>query len=76
MVVRIITTATCPYCEEAISLLKALGVEFDKTVLRTQAEKAAFKKHHATVPQIWVGKTHIGGCSELKAFLKEKLLNA
>lgn len=76
MFVRIITTPTCPYCEEAISLLKTLGVEFDKTVLRTQAERDSFKKHHETVPQIWVGKTHIGGCSDLKAFLKEKLLNA
>jgi glutaredoxin len=53
-----------------------LGVEVDKTVLKTPKEKESFKKFHDTVPQIWVGETHIGGYDELKAFLKGKLLDA
>lgn len=74
--VKIVTTATCPYCELAISLLTTIGVEVDKRVLSTQAEKDSFKAHHPTVPQIWVGETHIGGYDDLKAFLKGKLLDA
>jgi glutaredoxin len=60
----------------AIDLLTKLGVEVDKTVLKTPHEKESFKKFHDTVPQIWVGETHIGGYDELKAFLKGKLLDA
>ncbi|MFC3318466.1 glutaredoxin domain-containing protein [Rhizobium rosettiformans] len=74
--VRIITQPACPFCELAVDLLTKLGVEVDKTVLKTPAEKEAFKKHHETVPQIWIGKTHIGGYDHLKAFLKGKLLDA
>jgi len=74
--VRIITQPACPYCEMAIDLLTKLGVEVEKTVLRTEAQKASFKEFHDTVPQIWVGDTHIGGYSELKEFLKGKLLEA
>lgn len=74
--VRIVTQPACPFCELAIDLLTKLGVEVDKIVLKTEAEKASFKKSHDTVPQIWVGKTHIGGYDQLKAFLKEKLLVA
>lgn len=74
--VRIITQPACPFCELAIDLLTKLGVEVDKIVLKTEAEKASFKQFHETVPQIWVGKTHIGGYDHLKLFLKEKLLDA
>lgn len=73
--VRIITQPGCPYCDLAVDLLTKLDIEIDKTVLKTSAEKQAFKEHHDTVPQIWIGARHVGGYTDLKKLLKEKLLD-
>lgn len=76
LMVRIIATAKCIYCERAISLLTTLGIEVDKELLDTPEKKQHFlASGYETVPQIFVGNTLIGGYDQLKAFLKEKILD-
>ncbi|MCZ6829544.1 MAG: glutaredoxin 3 [Gammaproteobacteria bacterium] len=66
--VKMYGTRFCPYCMRARSLLSQKGVAFDDIavdgdpVLRAQmmAESGRY-----TVPQIWVGETHVGGFDEL-----------
>lgn len=68
--VLIYTTPWCPYCLRAKHLLKAKGVEFTeidvngKPNLRQEME---IRSGAHTVPQIWIGETHVGGCDDLYA---------
>ncbi|KZY60812.1 glutaredoxin [Oleiphilus sp. HI0071] len=60
----------CPYCMRAKSLLKKKGVAFKELIvdgnpkLRSEMEQKAGRH---TVPQIWIGSAHVGGCDELYA---------
>jgi glutaredoxin 3 len=69
--VKIYTTATCPYCIRAKQLLKDRGVDpFDE--IRVDADPAERVKMmelsgRRTVPQIFIGQTHVGGCDDLVA---------
>ena len=69
--VRMYTTRFCPYCMAARQLLGAKGVEFadiavdGDAALRSEMAAQAGGAH--TVPQIWVGDTHVGGYTELAA---------
>ncbi|OUS28274.1 glutaredoxin 3 [Gammaproteobacteria bacterium 45_16_T64] len=68
--VTLYTTPWCPYCVRAKHLLASKGVEFeDKDVSRAPALKKEMVKRSGrqTVPQIWIGTEHIGGCDELYA---------
>jgi len=69
--VEIYTQQSCPYCHWAKELLSRKGVEFqeidvtaDRQMRQTMAERA---KGRSTVPQIFIGTTHVGGCDELYA---------
>jgi glutaredoxin 3 len=69
--VTIYTKAWCPYCREAKDLLKRKGVTFDEISVdgdpegqRAMAQRASGR---STVPQIFVGDTHVGGCDDLYA---------
>ncbi len=68
--VTIYTTQICPYCQMAKRLLTTKGVAFDeidvggRPALRAEME---VKSGRHTVPQIWVGDTHVGGCDDLYA---------
>jgi glutaredoxin 3 len=78
------TTAVCPYCIRAKQLLKSKGVEMIEEI-RIDTDPAA-RAHmmeitgKRTVPQIYIGSTHVGGCDDLMALDKEggltSLLNA
>jgi glutaredoxin 3 len=66
--ITIYTTAFCPFCHRAKALLKKknaayeeIGVDFKPDLRREMAAKAGKN----TVPQIWIGETHVGGCDEL-----------
>ena len=64
------TTAVCPYCQMAERLLRAKGVEIEK--VRVDLEPARRmemmeKTGRRTVPQIYVGETHVGGYDDLAA---------
>ena len=66
--VTIYTTPICPYCQMAKQLLQRKGAAFDeidvmgKPEMRAQMEA---KSGRDTVPQIWIGEKHVGGCDDL-----------
>lgn len=69
--VRMYTTAVCPYCVRAKQLLKARGVD-DIEEVRVdldpeRREEMMQKTQRRTVPQIFIGDTHVGGCDDLYA---------
>jgi glutaredoxin 3 len=65
------TTAVCPYCTRAKQLLKARGVTQIKEVRvdldPDQRDEMMRKTQQRTVPQIFIGETHVGGCDDLYA---------
>ena len=69
--VKMYTTAVCPYCIRAKSVLKAKGVENIEEIRIDQNPEAM--KHmmettgRRTVPQIFIGGKHVGGCDDLMA---------
>ncbi|WP_128514606.1 glutaredoxin 3 [Tabrizicola thermarum] len=69
--VEIYTTPICPYCHAAKRLLQKKGVAFAEIdVSRDPALREAMiqrAKGRRTVPQIFVGDTHVGGCDDLYA---------
>ena len=69
--VTIYTTQTCPYCIRAKALLRERGVaDFDEIRVDEQpAERAVMveRSGRRTVPQIFIGAQHIGGCDDLVA---------
>lgn len=69
--VKIYTTAVCPYCVRAKQILKAKGVELIEEIRidtdPDQRMKMMELTGRRTVPQIYIGETHVGGCDELVA---------
>ena len=69
--VTIYTTAVCPYCVRAKQLLQKRGVNqlHEVRVDKNPAEKALMMERtgRRTVPQIYIGDKHIGGCDDLMA---------
>lgn len=65
------TTAVCPYCIRAKQVLKARGVESIEEIridARPEEREAMMKRTgRRTVPQIYIGQTHVGGCDDLIA---------
>ena len=65
----IYTKSWCPYCLEAKALLKGKGVDFEEIGVdgdrAGQASMAAKAGGRSTVPQIFIGDRHIGGCDDL-----------
>ncbi|MBM3604131.1 MAG: glutaredoxin 3 [Alphaproteobacteria bacterium] len=69
--IEIYTTRTCPFCLRAKSLLDQKGASYseidvgaDPSVRAEMTQRANGKR---TVPQIFVGDTHVGGCDDLFA---------
>lgn len=69
--VEIYTTFLCPYCARAKALLEKKGVAYNEIDVSSDAAlrdemtvKAGGKR---TVPQIWIGGQHVGGCDDLYA---------
>ena len=66
--VIIYTTKTCPYCYKAKSLLKSLEISYQEVSVDFNSElraEMASKAGKTSVPQIWFGGDHIGGCDDL-----------
>ncbi len=67
--VEIYTTRWCPYCHMAKALLNRKGVSFNEIdVGGDSARRAAMTQRahgRTTVPQIFIGDTHVGGCDDL-----------
>lgn len=69
--VKMYTTAVCPYCIRAKQLLKSKGVESIEEI-RIDTNPAAREQMmqstgRRTVPQIYIGQTHVGGFDDLAA---------
>jgi glutaredoxin 3 len=67
----IYTTSTCPFCHAAKALLRTkaapfeeIGVDGDRVARAAMVAKAGGL---STVPQIFIGDTHVGGCDDLHA---------
>ncbi len=78
--VTIYTTPYCPYCHRAKRLLAQKGVAFEEIDVSGDwaardrlVEKAGGRM---TVPQIWIGETHVGGSDELYALERAGKLDA
>jgi len=68
--IEIYTTPTCPYCHAAKSLLREKGAEFTEiTVLDPDLRAKMTERAHGrrTVPQIFIGETHVGGYDDMAA---------
>jgi glutaredoxin 3 len=69
--VRMYTTQVCPYCIRAKALLKQRGVEaIDEVRIDldpVQRDQMIALTGRRTVPQIFIGDTHVGGCDDLVA---------
>lgn len=68
--IEIYTTSTCPYCARAKYLLDSKGASYEEIdVGRDPALRDAMtaRAGRRSVPQIWVGETHVGGSDELHA---------
>lgn len=68
--VQIYTTQICPYCHRAKALLRDKGIayeEVDVMAIPGARDKMIDRAGRTSVPQIFVGDTHVGGCDELYA---------
>ena len=77
--VVIYTKSTCPYCHAAKDLLNQKGAAFDEISVdgdrATQAKMSERAGGRTTVPQIFVGDTHVGGYDDLAALDRAGQLN-
>ncbi|MEQ1649862.1 MAG: glutaredoxin 3 [Hyphomicrobiaceae bacterium] len=69
--VTIYTTALCPYCHSAKRLLKQKAAQFTEIDVGGRSDLRETLRLQSggstTVPQIWIGATHVGGCDDLYA---------
>lgn len=78
--VEIYTTMYCPYCQSAKALLgkknvafKEIPVDGDRALRAAMSERAGGR---TSVPQIFIGGTHVGGCDDLYALESAGKLDA
>lgn len=78
MAVVIYTTAWCPYCIRAKRLLDSKLVPYNEIKVDNnpalRSEMTQLSGQH-TVPQIWIGEQHVGGCDDLYALERSARLD-
>jgi len=68
--VTMYATGWCPYCDRARGLLKRKGVSFTEIDIESGAnlrQEMAARSGRTSVPQIFIGDHHVGGCDDLHA---------
>jgi glutaredoxin 3 len=69
--IKIYTTPICPYCYRAKALLKQKGAPYDEVDVFMDCDARQEMEDRAqgqrTVPQIFIGERHVGGCDDLYA---------
>lgn len=79
-VVTIYTTQSCPYCVKAKKLLEKKGVEYEELRVDLNPELIAESIEKSgglrTVPQIFIGDHHVGGCDDLYALEEQNRLDS
>jgi glutaredoxin 3 len=76
--VTIYLTRWCPFCTRAVALLDSKNVEY--TAIDVDADPALRQEmmqrsNRRTVPQIFIGQTHVGGCDDLLALERQGQLD-
>lgn len=78
--IEIYTSPTCGYCHAAKRLLQAKGAAFVEIDLARNPDRRPEMMQRAkgrhTVPQIFIGQTHVGGCDDLYALDRAGKLDA
>jgi glutaredoxin 3 len=77
--VTVYSTRVCPYCVRAKALLDSKHIPYTEVLVDVDRERLAEmmqKSGRRTVPQIFVGDTHVGGCDELYALDHQGKLDA
>jgi len=78
--VEIYTSPLCGYCHMAKRLLSSKGVSFSEVDVLANPERKAEMVQRAnggrTVPQIFIGETHVGGADDLNALERAGKLDA
>ena len=77
--VVVYSSSWCPFCQRALGLLarkgapvEVISVDGKPDVRQAMTEKAG----RTSVPQIWIGDTHVGGCDDLYALEAQGELDA
>jgi len=67
--ITIYTTRVCPYCVKAKSILKRNHLAFQEVDVSEDDARIALvqKSGRKTVPQVYIGEFHVGGCDDLEA---------
>ncbi len=72
-------TAACPFCQSAEQLLARKGARIDKVRVDLEPERRGEMTRKSggrrTVPQIWIGARHVGGCDDLYALERQGKLD-
>ena len=72
-------TAACPFCQSAEQLLLKKGARIEKVRVDLEPERRAEMTQKSggrrTVPQIWIGSRHVGGCDDLYALERQGKLD-
>lgn len=79
MAVLVYSKQTCPYCVMAKRLLSSKNVVFTEVMVDRDPEmlkKMMADSGQRTVPQIWIGATHVGGYDQLAALQQQGKLDA
>ena len=78
--VEIYTSPLCGFCHAAKRLLSSKGVEFNEVDILANPDRKPEMIKRAnggrTVPQIFIGETHVGGCDDLQALERAGKLDA
>lgn len=77
--VTIYSSNYCPFCIRAKQLLTSKSVDFDEINVDGQPEvrrEMMIKSNQRTVPQIWIGEQHVGGCDDLFMLERSDKLDA
>jgi glutaredoxin 3 len=78
-IVEVYLSAFCPYCHFAKRLLKEQGLEFSQISVDFHSDRRAEMEQRSgreTVPQIFIGQTHVGGYDDLAALVSAGKLPA
>jgi glutaredoxin 3 len=71
-------TSACPFCQSAERLLAGKGARIEKIRIDLEPARRAEMTQRSgrrTVPQIWIGERHVGGCDDLYALEREGKLD-
>lgn len=78
--VTIYSTRVCPYCQRAKALLQSRQVPYTEILVDQEPGKRAEMEQRSggrrTVPQIFIGERHVGGCDDLYALNRQGGLDA